>query len=160
MENIFKYLVFILFCVNTYGQKNNKDFFAFNKKEVYYSTYNFKNVSNKFNIIIIQNKNIEFEKEIKLYIKKKKNIGNIYFICIPEEFSEQKEELVLEFMSDILSKRKLIDKEMNVIADANYFNLYEENRSSNNSKYKNSFLNKINSMNILKTNDNLYKLLR
>jgi hypothetical protein len=59
--------------MNTYGQKNNKDFFTYNKKEVYYSTYNFKNVSNKFNIIIIQNKYIEFEKEIKLCIKKKKN---------------------------------------------------------------------------------------
>ena len=155
MKYIFKLLVFILFCMNTYGQKNNNDFFTYNKKEVYYSTYNFKNVSNKFNIIIIQNKNIEFEKEIKLCIKKKKKLGNIYYIFIPEEFSEQKEELVLEFMSDILSKRKLIDKEMNVFADGNYFNLYEETRTSNNGKYKNSFLNKIHKTTILNSSDNI-----
>ena len=62
-------------------------------------------------------------------------------------------------MSDILSKRKLIDKEMNVIADGNYFNLYEETRTSNNGKYKNSFLNKIHKTTILNSSDNICSFL-
>lgn len=73
-------------------------------------------------------------------------------IEIPAKFNKNKETFILEFLSDILSKRKLIDKKMNITAYYDYTKLYEETRGKNKRKYKNSFLNKINNLFIVKSN--------
>jgi hypothetical protein len=86
-------------------------------------------------------------------------IGSIYYIVIPEEFTEEEDELVLEFLSYIFSRRKLVDKELNIIADGNYFSLYEK-KIALTRRYKNGLLNKIEKLSIIEYDDNLCEFLK
>lgn len=162
MKNILVISIMFLNCLEFNGQTIFKESFNFEDRKVSFLKMTTKKIG-EFNFIIkeVDTDSIKLINEIKkCYSKKKSTLSSSYIFFIPKEFTNKKEEIVLEFISFVLSQIKLIDWEMNVIADENYFNLYEETRTSNNGKYKNSFLNKINSMNILKTNDNLYKLLK
>ena len=160
MKILIKFFSILFFSLNVEGQIVKQQFeFEGNKFE--YSFISSKHTSNKFYIVITKNdtKFTDLEKTINNCITKKKNIGNVYFFAIPSELSNKKENIVLDFMNDILSKRKLIDKEMNILVDENYFVLYEEERIKNKGKYKTCFLNKIHRTTILKSSDNICKSL-
>ena len=157
MKNHFiKVLVFI-FCVNMYSQKTTCEKISIENQEIDYLFISSKSNSNTFQIIIVDN---EFEKDnlkkiVKRCSKKRENIGSIYFVAIPKEFKNVEEKFILEFICSILSKKKLIDKEMNLITNKNYSSFYEETRIKNNGKYKNSFLNKVNKLSIIDSVENI-----
>lgn len=156
MKFVFSFILFFLL-TNINGQITKKNQFYIDSVSIDYTSLTKNSASNKFYIVVLDNKTavLDFEKNIKNCIRRKHNVNSIYYIEIPKEFENQKENFVLEYISDILSKKKLIDKEMNIISSANYYKLYEETRMKNKGKYKNSFLNKINKLTILKANGNV-----
>ncbi len=149
--------ILLLLLTNSNGQITKKNQFYIDTIRVEYNSFTKKATNNKFYIVVLDNKAqlLDFEKNIKNCIKSKPNASIIYYLAIPKEFEKQKESFVLEYISEILSKKKLIDKDMNIIANKDYFKLYEETRIKNKGKYKNSFLNKISNLILLKINDNL-----
>lgn len=155
MKNMLSY--FIIFCVFTSvnAQKTSDDFFYYKEKKLTYGTINFIGNSNTFNVMIFESFNIDnVLDKIKSCNENSDNIGSIYYIIIPIEYNAEKDELVLEFLSDIFSKKKLVNKEMNIIADGNYFSLYEE-KIAHTRRYKKGLLNKIEKLNIIKTKENM-----
>ena len=156
MKFVFSFILFFLL-TNINGQNTKKNQFYIDSVSIEYTSFTKNSASNKFYIVVLDNKTLvlDFEKNIKNSIKRKHNVNSIYYTVIPKEFENQKESFVLECISEILSKKKLIDKEMNIISNADYFKLYEETRKKNKGKYKNSFLNKINKLTILKDNENV-----
>jgi hypothetical protein len=160
MKNLIKIFSLLFFSLNIQGQ-TNKQQFEFDSSQIEYLFIPSKHISNKFYIVITKNENqfSDLEKRVSKCVAKKKNIGNIYILVIPNNLLSEKEKVVLDFMNDILSKKKLIDKQMNLIVDENYFALYEDIRIKNKGKYKTCFLNKIHKTTILKTTDNICKTL-
>jgi hypothetical protein len=160
MINLIKILSIILFSLNIKGQTTKQNF-KFNNNKIEYSIIFSKNISNKFYVVITKNEPhfSDLEKRVTNCILKKKKLGNIYILSIPNNLFNEKEKLVLDFTNDILSKKKLIDKQMNVVVDENYFTLYEETRIKNKGKYKTCFLNKIHKLTIFNTSDNICKTL-
>ncbi|MCX6172309.1 MAG: hypothetical protein NT048_05655 [Flavobacterium sp.] len=160
MKKLIKILIILFFSFNSFGQIIKQQF-EFESNKIEYSFISSKYSSNKFFIVITKNET-ELKNLIKIVnkcFKTEKKIRNIYFFAIPNNLTNNKESIVLDFIYNILSKKKLIDKEMNVIADENYFKLYEETRFNNKGKYKNSFLNKIHKTTILNLNDNICSFL-
>lgn len=95
--------------------------------------------------MIISSK-LNFQNNIDNCIKKKLKLNSqIYILNIPFEFKEfkNKERIVLEFISDLLNKNKLVGKELWVISDLDYFSLYNEIRAKNRGIYNYGFLNEI-----------------
>lgn len=147
----------LIFCTNIYCQKSNCEKITIENQEVDYLFISSKSNSNTFQIIITDNefKNDNLKKILKRCSKKKENVGIIYFVVIPQEFKDIEEKFTLEFISSVLSKRKLIDKEMNVVVNKDYLKFYEETRIKNKGKYKNSFLNKVSKLTILESGENI-----
>ena len=159
MRNILRCFIIFIVCAYANAQETNKDFFSYKEEKVLFNFINSKVNSNKFNVIIFESKSPdEILKTIKTCTKANKHIGSIYYLVIPEEFTEEKDELVLEFLSDIFSKRKLVDKEMNIIADGNYFSHYQD-KIALTRRYKNGLLNKIEKLSIVGTEDSLCNFL-
>ncbi|MFY0482835.1 hypothetical protein ACI6PS_09515 [Flavobacterium sp. PLA-1-15] len=159
MRNILRCFIIFIFCAYANAQQTNKDFFSYKEEKVLFNFINSKASSNNFNVVIFESKSPdEILKRIKTCTKENKQIASIYYLVIPKEFTEEKDELVLEFLSDILSKRKLVDKEMNIIADGNYFSLYKD-KIALTRRYKNGLLNKIEKLSIVKTEDSLCNFL-
>lgn len=156
MEKLIKILV-VLFFAQSNGQTIFKDNFLFESTNVEYNSIGGKFSKGKFYIIIKDSdvNKLEFDKKIKNCLNRKKNKYNYYYLIIPKDFSNKKEELVLEFIKDILGKRKLLDSEMNIFSDKNYFEKYEEKRQINHGKYNHVYLNKINSLTFFKENNNI-----
>jgi hypothetical protein len=160
MKNIIRYFIVFVFCSYANAQETSEDFFDYKEKKLVYNVVYLKTNSTKFNVIIL--KSISYEqilKKLKTCNIESKRIGSIYYIVIPEEFIEEKDELVLEFLSYIFSRRKLVDKELNVIADGNYFSLYEK-KIVLTRRYKDGLLNKIEKLNIIEYDDNLCEFLK
>lgn len=154
MKDILMCFVFFIVSAHANAQVTNNDFFFYKGKRVDFSFVNTKANSNKFNVVIFESaSNAEIEKRIKACTKGKKYIGGIHYLVIPKEFSAEKEELVLEFLSAILSKRKLVDKEMNIVADGNYLTLYKE-KIAQTRKYNGGVLNKIEKLSLVRKGDN------
>jgi hypothetical protein len=153
MKNIIRYFIVFIVCACANAQETSEDFFDYKEKKLAYNVINSETNSNKFNVIILKSiSNERILKKIKTCNIESKHIGSIYYIVIPKEFTEE-DELVLEFLSYIFSKRKLVDKEMNIIADENYFSLYEE-KIMRTRRYKNGLLNKIEKLSIVKIEEN------
>lgn len=143
------YLLLLLISSNIYSQSivNNK--FKFENSEIEYTSYISKKDKKQFNLVIIDTFKTQnqLNADIKKCLKKKKIFkSNYFFLAIPKIFFNQKEALVLEYITQILGSKKLIDYEMNIISDNYYFKLYEETREKNKNKYKYVFLNKINNI--------------
>lgn len=160
MRKLLFLIGFYFFCQNVVAQKILREDFEFKGTKYSYSLITAKSRSVYFNIVIVGNDiaNNDVEKTIK--ICSSKNKGSVYYLVIPEKEQNEKESLVLEFICDVLSKRKLIDKEMNVISDGNYVALYEKTKVSSRSKYKNCFLNKISNQAIISDFKNICKYLK
>ena len=157
MKNHFIKVLVFLFSINMYSQKTNCEKILIENQEIDYLFISSKSNSDTFQIVIVDD---EFEKDnlkkiLKRCSKKKENVGSIYFVAIPKEFKNNEGKFTLEFISSILSKKKLIDKEMNIVTNKNYSSLYEETRIKNNGKYKNSFLNKVNKLSIIDSVENI-----
>ncbi len=154
MKFFFNFILFFSL-TNINGQITKKNQFYIDNVRVEYTSFTKKSIDNKFYIVVLDNETqiLDFEKNIKNCVKRKHDTDNIYYITIPKEYENQKENFVLEYITEILSKQKLIDKEMNVIASSDNFKLYEETRIKNKGKYKNSFLNIIKKLIILKDNN-------
>ncbi len=157
MKNLLKYTTLFLFFLKMNGQTVVKEQFLYENVKIDYSFISGKSNNIKFNVIIEESdiKINTIGQKIKNCFKNKKKLGDIFYIVIPHKFNNNKVTFVLELLSDILSKRKLIDKEMNIIAHYDYTKLYEEIRVKNKGKYKNCFLNKINNLSIVKNNDSI-----
>lgn len=146
MKKILNTTVLFVFCQAMFGQKISSDQFTFEKDVIKYSYVKSKKDSNKFYVVIV-NEDIkvdDIEKTIKKCSKNNKSFGNIYYVVVSKIYTENFQQLMLEFLTDVMSKRKLIDKEMNIISDRDFRNFYDETRIKNKSKYKNCFLNPIN----------------
>ena len=143
------------------GQTVVKEQFLYDSVKINYSFISSKLNNTKFNIIIEESDTTisTLEKNVKNCVKNKKKVGSVFYVIIPDKFNKNKEAFILELLSDILSKRKLIDREMNIIAHNDYTKLYEETRGQNKGRYKNSFLNKIAKISIIKSNDSFCKYL-
>jgi hypothetical protein len=152
----------LILTFNLYSQKVNKDTFSFIGEKIEYTIKLAKKNNENFNIIII-NDSVSSEK-LKLriidYINEKCNINETYFIVIPSKFLIKKEDFVLNYICEILSKRKLIDRKMNIISDENYFNFYNQIKEKNKSKYNNCYLNKIQKLVLINENSTIKKIIK
>ena len=95
---------------------------------VYYSNLNLNNKSNNFCIVIKESgfDDFELEEKIKNCSKKSNYYKAVYLLVIPEKFKNDQGKFVLNCISDLLSKRKLIDSKMHIISDKDYYNLYND----------------------------------
>lgn len=151
MQKLFLIFFTIISILNTSAQSVQKDYFEYNNNKIYYSLINSKENSNKFVIFLDEKENNfnNFQKKIK----KCKIKCNIYYFNIPKNYYSESDLLAQEFIIDILSKKKLIDKDLIYISKKDYTKIYEETKKTKKNRYKGIYLNNIKDK-ILINNDN------
>ena len=127
---------------NLYGQTESD--FSFKVKD---NIYNYKLIeksnSESFDIIFINIKdNIDIEKI-------KKCTKNTTYLFTFDNINDLDTDIIfIEFLSDLLSKRKLIDKKMNIYSNIPFYE-YLSYYLSKNRKYNGVYLNRINNFQLI-----------
>lgn len=151
-----KFCILLLFVAgNLFAQTKHRELFIFKDQSVEYTTYYYDDKIygiNDFYVFINQNENIT-----KCF---KNKHSRLYFINIPSIIPENKrEELFLEYINHITSITKLVESNLNIIAEKDYATSYREIFDKK-KRYKGSYLNAINGMHINKHNAEICKLLQ
>lgn len=161
MNNTIFYLLFLLISIEAYSQKISKETFNYNAKSFEYYVCESNSNTASFTVIICYktSENKDWVKKIKKCQNKNNAIGTVYVLLLPMKIDNE-ESFTLDFICDILSKRSLMDFDMNLISSSNFFTSYEDFRKKNGPKYKNCFLNKITKHHALSKDDEICDLLQ
>ncbi len=154
-------ILFLLLHFKSQSQIKKSEQFIFENEKIDYLFYSKKINSNDFYILIF-NESDEKEKiilEIQKCITVNKKLNKLYLLIIPEKFYYKKEKFILEFLSDVLSKRKLIDKNMILITENDFEDYYNDFKIKN-KRYNKCFLNKIKKYTLIKEKSTICNLLK